>query len=139
MSTGLNSVDGNAPSEVRSLDDVPHTAQQAKRQEFLRTWYRAIALVPFAVVVFISLKFFPDSDSKLIVASALVSLIWAIGVAAYSFYLTFFGLKCPVCGWRFGVGDKCKHLRASEAPRGAHVWPERREVLKVDLFRNRPL
>jgi hypothetical protein len=92
---------------INSLDDVPSVARLAARQEFLAKWYHPVALAPFAVVVFVAVKFFGDSTSVILDALVGASLAWAIAVAAYTFYLLFWGVKCPQCGWRFGTGVKC--------------------------------
>ena len=61
--------------EVVSLDDFPIVARLAARQQFLAKWYRAMALAPFAAVLFVVLKFFPDSTS--IIPVALVEATFA--------------------------------------------------------------
>ena len=101
--------------EIRSLDDVPSAARVAGRQRFLNRWYKPVAMAPFGVCVFAAVKFFPDSRSWFLVALIEATLIWAIGVAAYAFYLLFW-FKCPRCHSRFGLGERC---RACELPRHA--------------------
>lgn len=99
-----------AETEIKSLDDVPAVAGVAARQLFFVRWYRALALVPFTVVIFISLKFFADSPvGKFWLAAIYATLIWSIGVAVYAFYVTFCGVSCPVCGYRFGIGEQCRN------------------------------
>jgi hypothetical protein len=94
--------------EIKSLDDTPRVARLAARQRLLQKWYRPVAIAPFVLVLFISLKFFGDSPATpLWLATLLASLAWAILVAGYTLYLTFFGLRCPNCGWRYGSGEKC--------------------------------
>lgn len=94
--------------KVTCIDDVPSAAHLAARQRFFKRWYRPIALAPFALIVFVAIKFFSNSTSKLIDALIFLSLAWALAVAAYTFYLVFFSLKCPACASRFGIGDKCR-------------------------------
>jgi hypothetical protein len=101
--------------EITCLDDVPSIARVAERQQSIVKWYRLLAIAPFCVVVFISLKFFPQSRSWLIVGPGLASLLWAMVVAGYAFYCTFWGVKCPSCGSSFGsLRDRC---RSCDLPR----------------------
>ena len=92
--------------KMGSLDEVPQIAKKARRQEFLTRWYKPTALVPFVVVLFVSLKFFPESNSWIQVAFVGATLLWGIGITGYSLFLTF-TLRCPACGWRFGASEKC--------------------------------
>ena len=46
--------------EIKSLDDTPTVARLAARQRFLRKWWRPVAIAPFVLVLFISVKFFGD-------------------------------------------------------------------------------
>lgn len=94
--------------KVRCLDDVPSAARLATRQQFFKKWYHALALVPFAIALFIVMKFFPESTSALALAPVWLALAWAGIVIVYTAYITLLRLKCPVCGWRFGIGDKCR-------------------------------
>lgn len=105
--TGNNLSISGVPSGLSSLDDDPAASQLAARQEFLRKWYRLVALAPFAMLIFINLKFLPQSNNPILVGFVFISLLWAVGVAGYAFYLLFF-LKCPNCARRFGGGDKCR-------------------------------
>jgi hypothetical protein len=101
-------LDNQAPTaDIRSLDDVPASAQQAAHQKFLAKWYRLVALGPFALVVLIVLKFFGNSTSKVPDVFVGATLIWAILIAGYTFYLLFF-FKCPRCHQRFGSQDSCR-------------------------------
>lgn len=99
-----------ADTQIKSLDDVPDIARIAARQRFFRRWYRAIALAPFAVLIFIILKFFSDTPaSNGWMAALYATLVWGIAVAVYAFYVTFWGVSCPVCGLTFGIGETCKN------------------------------
>jgi hypothetical protein len=93
---------------ILCLDDAPSAARTATRQEFLRRWYRPIGLAPFVVVVFVTLKFFPNSTSPIPIYFVFASLFWVLVVVGYAFFLTF-SLRCPVCGSWFGIGSKCRN------------------------------
>lgn len=93
-------------SETRCLDDVPSLARLAARQQFFGRWYKAVALAPFVVVLFAVLTFFPKSTSQIPSIFVFASLVWAISVAGYSFFLMF-AVRCPACGWKFGMSDQC--------------------------------
>ncbi len=99
--------------QIRSLDDTPSAARIAARQRFLNRWYKPLAIAPFAICLFLSLKFFPDSRSWFFVALIEATLVWAFGVAAYAFYLLFW-FQCPRCQSRYGIGGQC---RSCDLPR----------------------
>ena len=112
-------------TELSCLDEVPSRARQAARQQLLARWFYAIALAPFSVVVFVGLRFFADSRNRLFDALIGLTLAWAMGVAAYTFYMLFF-MKCPRCGWRFGSGvacSSCKLPRHSDSTPASMVTP----------------
>ena len=92
---------------LKSLDDDPEIARVAARQLSLNRWYRLLALVPFAVLLFIDFEFFPNSNNAGLFVLVFASLFWAMGVAGYAFYLLFW-FKCPNCGNRFGLGTECR-------------------------------
>ena len=100
--------DQQSQGEATSLDDFPIAARLATRQQLLVKWYRGLALAPFVAVLFVVLKFFPDSTSVIPVLLVEATLVWAIVIAGYSFYATFFGARCGRCGNRYGSGDNCK-------------------------------
>jgi hypothetical protein len=93
-------------AQITCLDDVPTVAHVAAQQEFLHRWYRLVAIIPFMVVLFVVTKFFGKSSNPFPVAVVFASLVWAGAIVGYTIYLRF-ALRCPVCGWRFGVRDKC--------------------------------
>lgn len=96
-------MDGNNEKVLSCLDDDRSSARQAAHQELLARWWYAVALAPFFIVLFVGLKFFAESTSRVFDVLVGASLTWAIGIAAYTFYLICF-LECPRCGWRFGSG-----------------------------------
>lgn len=99
---------GGAETQIKSLDDAPRVARRAARERFFIRRYRTVALAPVTLLIFIGLKFFGDDPiSDLWMDVLYATLAWAIAVAVYTFYLTFWGFSCPVCGWRFGIGEKC--------------------------------
>lgn len=103
---GYHELTHSEESEISCLDDVPSAARLAARQQLLAKWYHAIALAPFVAVLFIDTEFFGYSDNRLWLVLVGATLVWALAVAVYTFYLIFF-LKCPRCSWRFGLGSKC--------------------------------
>jgi hypothetical protein len=101
-------VDENGAGDVITcMDDVPDVARRAAQQQFLKKWYRPLALGPFAVLVFLVFGFFPQSDSRILLALIFLSLFWAIAVAGYTFYLLV-AVRCPACKNRFGSGKNCR-------------------------------
>jgi hypothetical protein len=93
--------------DIACMDDVPGIARLAARQQFLAKWYRVLALAPFAAIIFVAYKFFPNSNSWTQVILVFVAIIWGMAVAGYAFYLMF-AVRCPVCKSRFGLGEKCR-------------------------------
>lgn len=93
-------------AEIKCLDDAPSLTPIAARQQFLTTWYKAVALAPFTVVLFVVLTFWPKSTSWIPIAFVFATLVWGLSVVGYSFFLMF-SLRCPACEWRFGMGEKC--------------------------------
>jgi len=101
--------------QIKSLDDVPDVARIAAYQRSVLKWYKIIAILPFAVTLFVVLKFFPNATGRAWDLLIGITLLWAIGFAGYAFKLLFWGATCPACGERFGqTGDKC---RSCELPR----------------------
>ena len=99
------SSDGN---EISCLEDVPDVAARLSRQQWIASHYQVIALAPFAVVVFVTLKFFSQSTNRVWVWLVGLTLVWAMAVAVYAFYSLFWGVKCPVCGSGFGSREECR-------------------------------
>ena len=101
--------------QIKSLDDVLEVARMAAYQRSVLKWYKIVAILPFAVTLFVVLKFFPDARGRgwdLLIG---VTLLWAIAFAGYAFRLLFWGVRCPACEERFGLAiDKC---RSCELPR----------------------
>jgi hypothetical protein len=93
--------------EIACMDDVPGVGRRAARQQFLAKWYRVFALAPFAAIIFIAFKFFPNSNSWTQVILVFVAIIWGLSVAGYAFYLMF-AVRCLVCKSRFGLGENCR-------------------------------
>ena len=99
--------------DVACADDVPKFARLLARQRFLAKWYKAVALAPFALMLFIIHKFFPNTNGGLGLMLIVATLGWAIAVAGYSLYLNFV-LRCPVCNSRYGMGRELPFLRIAE-------------------------
>ena len=99
---------GGAETQIKSLDDVPSVARRAARERFFIRWYRAVALAPVTLYILIGLKFFGDDPMTDFWTDVLyATLAWGIAVAVYAFCVSFWGFSCPVCGWRFGIGEQC--------------------------------
>jgi len=92
---------------IGCVDDVPAVARLAARQRFLMTWYHALGLAPFPVVLFIVLGFFPNSNSPILTSLVFASLLWPIAVVIYTVYL-WLAVRCPICKNRFGLADNCR-------------------------------
>jgi hypothetical protein len=107
------------PEEIACLDESPSVSRIAARQEFLNRWYRPVAMAPFILILVVVTAFFPSSHRAVQFGLASAAMIWAGAVIGYAIFLRF-AVRCPVCGWRFGVQDKCnscglpRHRNANE-------------------------
>jgi hypothetical protein len=108
--------------EISCLDEVPSLARIAARQQFLTRWYKAVALAPFVVVLFVVLTFFPKSTSRIPILFVFASLAWATAIVGYSFFLMF-AVKCPACRWRFGMSDRCMNCGLPRHRDGSSAIP----------------
>src|ERR1019366_1919968 len=94
---------------LRCLDDWQTYSRLVKRKVFMQKYYRPLALVPFGIVLLISVRFFGDSTSRFAIVPVCLSLIWAFLVPVYTFWLLIRvrAIRCPRCGERFGSEDEC--------------------------------
>jgi hypothetical protein len=115
--------DSNIPTAA-PLDDakgLPCLADSANyerldgRRRFLLKYWHALALVPYFLAILIGLgvlpRFVPDTAFWAGVAETLIigSLGWSLIVILYalSVFVRWFLVRCPRCGWRFGLGERC--------------------------------
>ena len=96
---------GTTTAQLTCLDDATGVAGRAARQEFLSKYYRPLVLLPFMVALFIGMKLFGE-NSGVTIFLVCASLAWGMAVIGYHVYLLV-SVRCPVCGWRFGRGQKC--------------------------------
>ena len=108
MGDGAKSYELDSGQTISSLDDVPEIAKIAKRQLFLNRWYRPVAMAPFLLAVILGVGIFRDhSRNPILLAYTFASLMWAIFVAGYAFYLLS-SFSCPCCSSRYGLGENCR-------------------------------
>jgi hypothetical protein len=108
MGDDTKSYELDSGKTISSLDDVPEIAKIAKRQLFLNQWYRPVALAPFLLAVILGVGIFRDhSRNPILLAYTFASLLWAILIAGYAFYLLF-SFRCPNCSARYGLGENCR-------------------------------
>jgi hypothetical protein len=109
-----NTVSLDAEGFACLADSASYERLDGRRRFLLKYWY-AIAVVPFFLAIVISLGAFPrlvpDTAFWAGVAYTLVlgSLAWSLIFAIYalSVLLRWFLIRCPRCGWRFGLGERC--------------------------------
>ncbi|WP_128913653.1 hypothetical protein [Granulicella sibirica] len=104
--------------QTRSVDEFPELARIARRQLFVIRSYKAIALAPFCLFLFIVLKLAPNAGGRGWDALIFFTLGWAMFVAGVAFRYTFWGFDCPSCEKRFGMGPDC---RTCSFPRHAPI------------------
>jgi hypothetical protein len=100
---------------VRCLADLPKYRSLEGRRRFLLQYWYALATVPFFLSIVIGVGVFPrlvpDTAFWGEVALALVfgALGWSFVVILYFLFVfvRWFLVRCPKCGWRFGIGDQC--------------------------------
>src|SRR5690349_18612260 len=108
MANDAKSYELDSGKRVSSLDDVPDIAKIANRQLFLNRWYRPVALAPFLVAVILGVGVFRDhSRNPILLAYTFATLLWAMLVAGYAFYLLV-SFRCPYCSSRYGLGENCR-------------------------------
>jgi hypothetical protein len=94
---------------LSGLDEWPTYSGLVRRKMFMQKYYRPLALVPFGIVLFTGGRFFGDSTSRFAIVPVYLSLIWALLVLVYTFWLVIRvrAIRCPRCGDRFGSEDEC--------------------------------
>jgi hypothetical protein len=81
---------GLAENESAAVDDAPQGDRLATWQQFLRKWQSPIAFGPFALSIFIMLKFFPNSPANWFFLTVIFTTVfWAVAVAGYALYLKY--------------------------------------------------
>jgi hypothetical protein len=115
--------DSNKPSVVASNDSASfvcladsqkYKTLDGRRRVLLKYWY-ALATVPFFLSIVIGVGVFPrlvpDTAFWAGVAQTVIfgALGWSFIVifCALFVYVSWFLVRCPRCGWRFGLGDRC--------------------------------
>src|SRR6266404_1151863 len=109
---GLSDVDGVA---LTCLEDSESYAALDKKNLFVRKWGRGLAFGPFVVALIVDLgvlpRVVPDTHfwEEFGYAVIWVSLACTGTVIIYclSVLLRWLFFRCPRCGWRFGLGDRC--------------------------------
>jgi hypothetical protein len=104
------------------LDEWEKYARLDRKRLFLQRYWYVVAMAPFACVLLIVLRFFPNSSGHFWDTLIFTSLGWALFVAIYAIgVITRFPfIRCPRCDWRFGPGDwcgSCSLPRHSTSPR----------------------
>lgn len=68
--------------------DASECSGSARWQQFLRQWKSPIAFGPFAVLVFVIVKF-PEFPDRLFLPLAFTTVLWAVAVVGYALYLKY--------------------------------------------------
>jgi hypothetical protein len=95
---------GTQPS---CLDQDETYVRLEKQMKFVRQYRYGAAIAPFGLVLFVGLRYFPNSASRFLDPLGLF-FAWAIFVAICCSMLTarMLLIRCPRCGWRFGLGNQ---------------------------------
>ena len=81
---------GVAENDGAAVEDGRESNNLATWQRFLRKWQSLIAFGPFALSIFIILKFFPNSPTNwLFLTVIFATVFWAVAVAGYALYLKY--------------------------------------------------
>ncbi len=110
-----NTVSSTNANSVDCLADVPKYKSLERRRRFLLQYWYALATVPFFLSIVIGVGVFPrlvpDTAfwEKVAIALIYCALGWSFVVIFYfSFvFVRWCLVRCPKCGWRFGIGDQC--------------------------------
>lgn len=100
---------------ITCLDDCPSVARIAARQEFMGRYYGPLVLLPFMAAMFAGIMLFGE-NSPITISLVFAALIWDAAFFAYHLYLII-TVRCPVCGWRFGRGEKCRSCGLARHPK----------------------
>lgn len=95
-------------ANLRCLNDSePYARLHRARQRLSR--YGRYALVPFGAVCFIELVIFRNAKSDLWAIPFLLSVAWAVFIAAWNLILDIriMSIRCPECRQKFGGGAEC--------------------------------
>ena len=100
-------------TQSRCLDESEPFARLNRQLQFLRKYWHVIALAPFAITIFVLLRFYGNSTNRLVDIPIYLTLGWAGAVIIYSLIVTFrtMFIHCPRCRWRFGGGEQCGSCR----------------------------
>ena len=98
-----------SPKHLTSLDAWEKYVRLNEKSQFLRKYWYLTASGPFALAVFLIMRFYPHSTNKLWDVLVVASLAWGVLVAGYSMSIivSLLFIRCPRCSWRFGLGDWC--------------------------------
>jgi hypothetical protein len=115
MHSNIPSASLENTASLTCLADSENYRKLDGKRRFLVGYWRALALFPFFVAIVIGLGLFPrvvpDTKFWAGVAETLIfgSLGWSLifGVYALFVLISWFLVRCPKCGWRFGLGERC--------------------------------
>jgi hypothetical protein len=110
-----NAVPADDAKGLTCLADWADYKRLDGRRSFLLKYSHALALAPFVLALVICLgvlpRIAPDSAFWEGVAEIIIviSLGWALIFIVYalSVFTRCLSIRCPRCGWRFGLGDRC--------------------------------
>ncbi len=110
-----NAVSLHDATGLACLADSENYKRLDGRRRFLLKYGHALALVPFFLAIVIGLgmlpRIVPDTAFWAGIAETLIvgSLGWSLIVILYglSVVVRWFLIRCPRCGWRFGLGERC--------------------------------
>jgi hypothetical protein len=109
------------PSQIACLSDWEEYARLDSKRRFLQRWWHALALGPFVAVlaIFHRVLYGPYHPWNHIDSVLMASLLWAGLVAVYCFtvFTRILLIKCPRCGWRFGLGTRCGSCDLPRSPK----------------------
>jgi hypothetical protein len=81
---------GLAEDQSAAVDDALEGNRLATWQQFLQKWQTPIAFGPFALPIFIMLKFFPNSPANWLFLTVIFTTgFWTVTVAGYALYLKY--------------------------------------------------
>jgi hypothetical protein len=96
-------------AQVACLEASEEYAALNRKSLFIKKYGHVMAIGPFFVVICVVFRWFSDSTSKFLLGLIFSTLFWAVAFACFAVivFASLLFIRCPRCGWRFGLGDFC--------------------------------
>ena len=116
----------NLPSRYACLEEWDKYSRLNTKDSFWMRYGRALALAPFTILIVVLLRYFSNTTSKVPDYFIWASLVWLLAVVLYALSVStrILFIRCPRCGYRFGLGTFCGSCglpRSATPPGGTNL------------------